>query len=159
LGKEGPDVALQVDRQRAVVVALGNLAGLGDEELLEVPGEVVGRDGVPVNPFSRQEVGRGLRATLFQPDKDGVGVLAVDVADLHQRELGNISVSGANILQDVHDLAILSGFFVAKLRTGEANDSEILDAKHIDQLIGLSKSVNSFTSESCRVHDKNNGPS
>lgn len=85
-----------------------------DEELLEVPGDVVAADGGPddVLRVGHQRGGVVVREgqRLSQEGEEGVRVLPVHLALLEQEEIGLVPVAGTNVLQREQDLLVRSIF-------------------------------------------------
>mmetsp|Transcript_29672 Transcript_29672/g.70027 ORF Transcript_29672/g.70027 Transcript_29672/m.70027 type:complete len:225 (-) Transcript_29672:239-913(-) len=131
------DARRQVARRRVAVVAADDLAGRRDQDLLEVPGHVSARHGVPPDLVRRVHQRQIRRAVHAQ--RDGVRgldrgpkrvlVRAVDVHLGRQREQRLVAVARPHVLQRGQRLGIVSVFLVAELVARCAQHSELLTVR------------------------------
>lgn len=103
-------VILDLDCFETPAVAFEGHAVGADEELLEVPGDVIAADGGPddVLGVGHQRGGVIVREgqRLFQECEEGVLVLPVHLALLEHHEIGLVPVARTNVLEHGKDLLV-----------------------------------------------------
>lgn len=108
--KQQLDVILDLDGFEVPAVALEGHAVGSDEELLEVPGDVVAAHGRPDDVLWVGHQRRGVVVRegqgLLQEGEERVGVLPVHLALLEDGEVGLVPVAGPHVLQRAQDLLV-----------------------------------------------------
>lgn len=106
------DVSLNVAGEKPSAVALERLAIRTNEELLEVPGDVIPVHGTPGDELGIVHQGQGvvtrLRQILLEEREERVGVLAVHVQLLQKLEFGLEAISRTDVFQGKEDFLILA---------------------------------------------------
>lgn len=108
--KQQLDVILDLDGFEVPAVALEGHAVGSDEELLEVPGDVVAAHGRPDDVLRVGHQRRGVVVRegqgLLQEGEERVGVLPVHLALLEDGEVGLVPVARPHVLQRAQDLLV-----------------------------------------------------
>ena len=104
------NIILDLDGFKMPAVALEGHAVGADEELLEVPGDVVAADRGPDDVLRVGHQRRGVVVRegqrLSQEGEEGVRALPVHLALLEHDEIGLVPLAGTNVLQREQDLLV-----------------------------------------------------
>lgn len=154
--KQQLDVVLDLDGFEVPAVALEGHAVGSDEELLEVPGDVVAAHGGPddVLRVGHQRGGVVVREgqCLLQEGEEWVRVLPVHLALLEHGEVGLVPLARTHVLQREQDLLVGGILLVPELVAGEAEDEQPAGPEAPLQLAELQEVAGGGASERRHVH-------
>lgn len=136
-------------------VALEGHSVAANEDRLPVPRHITGGDGCPGRrDVSDIQLWRGARRLQEAPSTVGEGTVHVHL--LREGERGYEAASGADVLDAIQDLVIVTGLLVEELRTRITENAESKIAELFDELVKACVVLDCLASEGRDVGDHQN---